>query len=136
MLLINCEIELELPCLKYCVIFKISRTTKVGGANPADTTLITGAIFQLNNAQLYVPVFTLSVNDKIKFFENIKQGFKKTISWNKWRSEITTQTKNNNLDYLIDPTFWNINRMYVISFKNGDDIPTRNSFVEYYTPLV
>ena len=49
----------------------------MGGANPADTTLITGAIFQLNNVQLYVPVFTLSVNDKIKFFENIKQGFKK-----------------------------------------------------------
>ena len=27
------------------------------------------------------------------FLENIEQGFKKTISWNKHRSEITTQTK-------------------------------------------
>ena len=33
----------------------------------------------------------------------MKQGFKKTISWNKYRSETTTQCKNNNLDQMIDP---------------------------------
>ena len=49
-----------------------------------------------------------------------------------YRSEITTQTKNNNLDYLIDPTFANINRLFVLSFKNGDNDPTRNSFDKYY----
>ena len=48
------------------------------------------ATFQINNAKLYVPVVTLSMNDNIKFLENMKQGFKKTISWNKYRSEITT----------------------------------------------
>ena len=51
----------------------------------------TGATFEIDNAKLYVPVFTLSVNDSIKFLENIKAGFKITISWNKYRSEITTQ---------------------------------------------
>ena len=49
-----------------------------------------------------------------------------------YRSEITTQTKNNNLDYLIDPTFADINRLFVLSFKNGDNDPTRNSFDKYY----
>ena len=29
------------------------------------------------------------------------QGFKRTIPWYKFRSEITTEPKNNNLDYLI-----------------------------------
>ena len=29
------------------------------------------------------PVVTLPINDNIKFLENIKQGFKRTISWNK-----------------------------------------------------
>ena len=58
----------------------------------------TGATFQINNAKLYVPDVTLSINSNIKFFENIKQGFKRTISWNKCRSEITAQAKNNNLD--------------------------------------
>ena len=64
----------------------------------------------ITSTKLYAPVVTLSINDNIKFLENMKQGFKRTFSWNKYRSEITTQTKNNNLDYLIDPTSTNINR--------------------------
>ena len=63
----------------------------------------------ITSPKLYVPVVTLFTDDNIKFLENIKQGFKRTVSWNKYRSEITTQTKNNNLDYLIDQTFRNIN---------------------------
>ena len=45
--------------------------------------------------KLYVPVANLSTNDNKKFLENIKQEFKRTISWNKFRSEITAQPKNN-----------------------------------------
>ena len=44
-----------------------------------DTTLTNGATFQINNAKLYVPVITLSINGDIKFLENIKQGFKRTF---------------------------------------------------------
>ena len=73
----------------------------------------------------------MSINDNIKILENIKQGFKITISWNKYRSEITTQPKNNNLDYLIDPTFRNINRLFALSFKNNSNDPTRYSFDKY-----
>ena len=29
--------------------------------------------------KLYIPVVTLPINDSIKFLENIKQGFKRTI---------------------------------------------------------
>ena len=90
----------------------------------------------ITSTKLYVPVVTFPINDNIKFLENIKQGFKRTISWSKYRSEITAQTKNNSLDYVIDPTFRNINRLFVLSFKNGNDDPTRNSFDEYYMPLV
>ena len=49
------------------------------------------ARFQINNAKLYIPVVTLSIY--LKVLENRKQGFKKTISWNKHRSEIATETK-------------------------------------------
>ena len=42
----------------------------------------------------------------------------------------------NNLYYLIYPTFRNVNRLFVLSFKNVNDDPTRNSFDEYYMPLV
>ena len=56
----------------------------------------------------------------------MKQKYKaRTVSWNKYRSEITTQLKNNNLDYLIHPTFKNINKLFVLSFKNSNDEPMR-----------
>ena len=71
-------------------------------------------------------MITLSIND------NIKQGFKRKISWNKYRSEITTQPKNNNLDYMINPTFRNIIRRFLLSFKSGDGNPARTSFDKYY----
>ena len=53
------------------------------GDNPVAPIQTTRATFQINNAKLYFPVVTLSINDNIKFLENIKQGFKITISWNK-----------------------------------------------------
>ena len=124
--------------VKILVISEVSRTFRAVGNPPMQqvATQTIGAIFQINNAKLYVSVITLSINDNFKFLQNIKQGFKRTISWNKYRSEITTQTKNNNLDYLIDPTFRNINRLFVLSFKNGDKDPARNSFDRYYMSSV
>ena len=141
LLLINCQIEFDLKWRINCVISEISRTLRAvdPNANPVVYELVTattGVIFQVNNAKLYVPVFTLSVNDNINFFGNIKQGFKRKISWNKYRSEITTQPKDSNLDYLIDLTFRNINRLFVLSFKNGDDDPTRYYFDQYYMSSV
>ena len=99
-------------------------------ANPpvqtVEATETTSAKSQITSAKIYVPVVTLSINDKIKFLENINQGFKKT-----YRSEITTQPKNSNLHYMIDPTFRNINRLFVLSFKNvDDDDPKRDSLDE------
>ena len=43
------------------------------------------------------------------------------------------ETKNNNLNYLIDPTFTKINRLFVLSFENEDD---GSSFSKYYTPKI
>ena len=37
---------------------------------------------------------------------------------------------------MIDSMFMNINGLFAPSFKNGDDVPTRNSFNEYYVPLI
>ena len=46
---------------------------------------------------------------------------------------MSNQTKNNNLNYLIDPTFTNINRLFVLSFDNEND---RTSFSKYYVSSV
>ena len=47
--------------------------------------------------------------------------------WNKSRSEITKQSRNINLDYMINPTFRNVNSLFVLSFKTGAIDPARNS---------
>ena len=46
---------------------------------------------------------------------------------------MTNQTKTNNLNYLIDPTFIKVNRLFVLSFENKED---RTSFSKYYVPRV
>ena len=128
---------------KECAISEILTTPRIT-ANPDANSLVpeeavvktTGGVFQINNAKLYVPVVTLSIIDNIKMLENIKQELKWTNSWNKYRSELTTQPKSINLYYPIDSRFRNISRLFVLSFENGENDPTRDSFDKYYMLLV
>ena len=83
--LINFEVELDLLWKKDCLL--------IGYYNS-----ITDVDFKIISCKFYVIVVTLCINDNIKFLEHLKQGFRRTIYWNKYRSEITTQSKNNNLD--------------------------------------
>ena len=46
---------------------------------------------------------------------------------------MTNQTKTNYLNYLIDPTFTKVNRLFVLSFENEGD---RTTFSNYYVPKV
>ena len=101
----------------------------------------TGVTFKIKDTKLHVPVVTLSAENDNKLLEQLKTGFKRTIAWKKYRSEMSNQTKNNNLNYLIDPTFTNVNRLFVLSFKNeheNDDgnESVRTSFKKYYVPKV
>ena len=80
----------------------------------------TNATFEITDTNLYVSAVTLSTKDDNKLLEQLKTGFKKTIKWNKYRSEMTSQTKTNNLNYLIDSTFTKVNR-FVLLFENEDD---------------
>ena len=52
----------------------------------------------------------------------------------KYRSEISNQAKTNNLNYLSDPMFNKVNRLFVLSFENEDDGRTSSS--KYYTPKI
>ena len=71
---------------------------------------LTGVNLIKTSTKICVPAVTLSINDNIKFLELLKQGIKKIVSWNKYRSQKTIQPKNNNLDQMIVPTFKNISR--------------------------
>ena len=71
---------------------------------------------------MYVPVVTLSAESDYKLLEQLKSGFRRSIKWNKFMSQMSNQNKNNNLNNLIEPTFNNVNRLFVLSFENEDNI--------------
>ena len=118
--LINCELELILDWSASCVIIY----KKV--ANQVPTFIIT-------ETNLYVPVVTLSTHDDSKLLPQLKNGFKRTITWNKYlvKPELLVQTFN--LNHLTDPSFQRISRPFVLAFE---DDAQRTSNKRYYIPNV
>ena len=137
MSLSNSEMSVTLTWSENCVFTNITTQTAEAaqGDNPARERIDASinAAFKVTDTKLYVPVVTLSTKDDNNFLEQLKSGFKRTIKWNKYRSEMTNQTKTNHLNYLIDPTFTKVNRLFVLSFKNEEG---RTSFSRYYEPKV
>ena len=117
MLLINCEVNLILTWSKDCVITNSTGEEKV-------------AIIETN---LYVPVVTLSTKDNEKLLQQLKSVFKKTITWNNYESRIKTFAQNRYLNYLINPSFQGVSRLFVLSFENEND---RTSHLTYHLPKV
>ena len=100
--LINCELELILNRSASCVIIY----TNVANQVPT---------FTIAETNLYVPVVTLSTNDNSKLLPQLKNGFKRTITWNK---------------YIVKPyekTYENIRN---IAIGHGDDYTT-GSLLDY-----
>ena len=128
--LISCEVSFELKWDKNCVITSLEQRD-IGGGNRDNAP--TGATLAINDCKLYVPEVTLSKDDEIKLLTNLKSGFKREIIWNKYRSQMTTEAINNNLNISIDSTFTNVNRLFVLAYENADD---RLSFSQFYLPKV
>ena len=131
--LISCEVSLELKCDKNCVITSLEQRQVDAGPPVVRDNAPTGATLAINDCKLYVPAVTLSKDDEIKLLTNLKSGFKREIIWNRYRSQMTTEAVNNNLKLLIDPTFTNVNRLFVLAYQNADD---RQSFSQFYLPKV
>ena len=139
--LINCEVSLALTWSKNCVLTDVT-TQAARNANPnADPPVEarkrinapTNPTFEIKHTKFYIPLVTLSTKDDDNLLEQSKSGFKRTIKWNKYRSEITNQTKTNNLNYLSVTTFTKVNRLFVLSFENDED---RTFFSKHYVPKV
>ena len=128
--LISCEVSVELKWNKHCVIASQQIGVNLDGGN---TDAPTGATLTINDCKLYIPAVTLSKDDEIKLLTNLKSGFTREMIWNKYRSQMTTEVINNNLNILIDPTFTNVNRLFVLAYQTVDD---RQSFSQFYLPKV
>ena len=79
----------------------------------------------------------MSKDDDIKLLTNLKSGFTTEIEWNKYRSQISTEAINDNLNILIDPTFTNVNRLFVLAYRvDANNNDNRQSFSQFYLPRV
>ena len=89
--------------------------------------------FQITETNLYVPVVTLLAQDNAKLLQQLKSGFKRTINWNKYESSVKAFAQKWYLNYLINPSFEGVIKLFVLSFENEDD---RRSHSTYYLPKV
>ena len=82
--IINCQVELILTWSKNCVI---TNSTSEGK-------------FVITETKLFVPVVvTLSTQDNVKLLQQLKSGFKRRTTWNKYESSIKTFAQNRYLNY-------------------------------------
>ena len=103
--LINCKINLDLNLYENCVI--------VAADVAAEATT-----FSITDTELDVPVVNLSSQDNAKLFEKLKSGFKRTFNWNKYRPKVSPERIKQYLDFLSDPSFQGLNRLFVLPFEN------------------
>ena len=118
--LINCEITLLLTWSTSCVIV----STDVVNQN---------ATFAIIDTKLYVSVVTLSQQDNAKLLEQLQSGFKRVINWNKYLPKPELLAQNPNLNFLLEPSFQGVNRLFVLAFENDTQ---RRISKDYYLPNV
>ena len=117
MSLTNCQINLILTSSAKCVLSNYAKTTT----------------FPTTNTKLCVPAVTLSALDNTKLFEQLKSGFKGTVQWNKYQPKVSPEIPNQYLDFLTDPSFQRVNRIFPLSFENDGD---RVVHTKYYLAKV
>ena len=70
--------------------------------------------FEITDTKLYAPVATLTIQNNVKLLKKLNLIFKRRSSWKKYQSKATMQTRNEYLDYLIDPSFHGFNKQYFL----------------------
>ena len=135
--LINCEVELVWTWSKNCVLDDM--TVRAAGNNNDLPAIVTPTGLELyKNRHKIARSSCHFVKRKWQLLEQLKSGFKRTVKWNKCRSQMTIQPQNSNLGYLIDLTLTKVSRLFVSSSKrieeNNVEKDHRDSFSHYYLP--
>ena len=59
-------------------------------------------------------MLTLSTQDNARLLEQLRSGFKITIDWNKHQTKVSLERKNQYVDFLINPSFQRVDRLFVL----------------------
>ena len=90
---------------------------------------------------MYVLVVTLSTKDNENLTKQLNKGFKRSVYWNEYKSEIETKTADNNnvTKCPLDASFQGVNRFFVLAFdntENGNTKIERDSHRKYFLTRV
>ena len=85
--LINCKVELSLKWYENCIL----------------SNLVGDSTFTITDANLYVSIVTLSVENNAKLSKLLTEGFKRLVYWNKYEIILNkTYDENDNIRELLD----------------------------------
>ena len=136
--LINCTVELSLRWIENCVLnaAAVDRNVNNTGADSATC--------KITDAKLYVPIVTLSAEDKVKLSKLLCKEFKRSIYWNKYKvmDNIEVNIARNNekkcIRDLLDSSYQGVKRLFVLAYNNtaGNDQVFIDSFKKYFLPRV
>ena len=65
--------------------------------------------------------------------KQLKSGCKRTINWNEYEPRETVEQQSQYLDFLINPSFQGVNKLFILLFEDTD---CRKNYKRYYLPLV
>ena len=101
MLLINCEVYLELIWIESCVLSSSG----------------TPASFKITDTKLYVPIVILSTKDNVKLGKQLSDGFKRSVYWIEYKT-IPTKVINDgtNIYELLIASFQGFRRLPVLTY--------------------
>ena len=84
----------------------------------------------------------MSKEDNKDFIEQQNKGFQRSIYWNEYKTKELNITVNNDnpanpVRYInLDPSFQDVNRLFVMAHNGVNGQPTRNGQRKYYLPRI
>ena len=133
--LINCKIELSLMWIENYLLT----------INPNANNNINKATLTITDEKRYVPIVTLKTEDNAKLSKLLREGFKRSIYWNKYQVipnkiiNITINGGEHHLRELLDSNYQGVKRLFVVAYNNSADNDGKvfvNSFKKYFLPRV
>ena len=91
------------------------------------------SIFIIADTKFYISVVILLTQDNVKLLKQLESGFKIIINWNKYQSTVTKDSRDKNLDILINSSFQGVNRLFILSFEHRS---IRQSCKKHFLPAV
>ena len=123
--LINCKVELSLKWYERCLLTAV-------------------ATFRITDANLYVPIVTLSIEDNSNLTKLLNEGFKRTIYWNEYKvtpNKVVEIAAVNDVKFireLLDSSRQGVKRLFVLAYNNtaGNNQVSVDSYKKYFLPRV